>query len=390
MKLYDVVIVGGAAIGSSVAYFLSRNTGFGGRVLVIERDPAYTSCSTTLSAASIRQQFSSPVNIRMSQFGVEFLKSLPAQFGACADTGLKEEGYLLLASERGRPVLHSNFNIQTILGADIGWLTATEIAARYPWMSVRGIAAGCLGRSGEGWFDSNTLLQTLKSQAIAAGVQYLKGEVTEIRVDDNQATSVHLADGQSFSCGHVVNAAGPNAAHVAAMAGLALPVESRKRNVFVIDCRDKHKITQCPMLIDPSGVYLRPEGHFFLTGVSPPADNDPETYDFKVDHDLFDDVIWPTLADRIPLFAAIKVINAWAGHYAYNVLDQNAIVGRHPVVSNFLFANGFSGHGLQQSPAVGRGIAELIVGGKYTTLDLSDLSFERIIDHRPLLESNII
>jgi len=387
---YDVIIVGGAAIGSSAAFFLSHHPEFDGRVLVIERDPTYAACSTTLSAASIRQQFSTPVNIRMSQFGIEFLKSLPQRFGPEADVGFRENGYLMLASAHGEAVLRTNYETQVGLNADSTWLTPADIGRRYPWLSVEGIAAGCLGLSNEGWFDSHTLLQVLRSQALANGVDYIKGEVTALSLDDGRISGVRLSDGRSFNCGHLVNAAGPNGSRVAAMADLALPVESRKRFVYVIDCREKEAIVDCPLLINPNGVYVRPEGDYFICGVSPPAEQDPECFDLTVDYDLFNTLIWPTLAERIPVFEAIKVINAWAGHYAYNTLDQNAIVGPHPEVGNFFFANGFSGHGLQQSPAVGRGIAELIVDRRYTSLDLNDLSYARVVENRPLLEANVI
>jgi len=387
---YDVIIVGGAAVGSAVAYFLTSHPGFDGRVLVVERDPAYATCSTTLSAASIRQQFSTPINIRMSQFGIEFLKSLPARFGPEADVSFRENGYLMLASVAGEAVLRQNFETQIALGANTGWLTPDDLTSRFPWLSTDGVKAGCLGLSDEGWFDSHTLLQTLKTQAVANGADYIDGNVASLEMSDGGVTGVELQDGRTFTCGHVVNAAGPNAAQIAAMAGLKIPVESRKRFVFVIDCREKAHITNCPLMIDPSGVYVRPEGEYFITGVSPTAEQDPECFDFDIDYSLFDAIIWPALAERVPAFEAIKVVNAWAGHYAYNTLDQNAIVGAHPDVSNFYFANGFSGHGLQQCPAVGRGIAELIVDGHFTTLDLSDLGYQRIALNQPLSEANVI
>jgi len=387
---YDVVIIGGAAIGSSTAFFLSRQPGFDGRILVIERDPTYSRCSTTLSVASIRQQFSAPVNIQMSQFGVEFIKNLPIEFGPDADIGFRENGYLLLASEEGEPILRNNYAIQKEHGANTGWLEPSEISSRFPWLSTDGITAGCFGLSDEGWFDPSTLLNTYKKQACLAGVEYVHGDVTSIVTRNGAATTVRLADGREFGCANLVNAAGPNARRVAEMAGLSIPVEARKRFVYVIDCREKETITNCPLLVDPSGVYVRPEGDYFITGVSPMAENDPECFDLDIEYDLFEEVVWPSLAERIPAFAAIKVINAWAGHYAYNTLDQNAVVGASPDIPNFYFANGFSGHGLQQSPAVGRGLAELITSGKFTTLDLSELAYERIPANKPFREANII
>jgi len=391
---YDVIIIGGGIMGSSTAFFLTRSGSFGGRVAVIERDSTYVNSSTAVSVSAIRQQFSTPANIQMSQFGFGFLKGLKDEFGAEGDVNLRESGYLFLASPEGVPVLRSNHAIQTAHGANVAWLEPAEITSRYPWMSDGGIAAGCMGQSGEGWFDPHSLLQLFRRQAQAGGAVYIDGEAAGIERDGGRVTAVTLTDGQRLECGAVVDAAGPAAAEVAAMAGLDLPVEPRKRFVYVIDSRDKASVTDCPMVIDPSGVYFRPEGEYFLAGVSPPPDREPPVVDFggdfDVDYSLFEDIIWPTLAARVPAFAAIKPVNAWAGYYAYNTLDQNAIIGPHPEAANFLFANGFSGHGMQQSPAVGRAISEFVTDGRTTSLDLSDLGYERIAEGRPLAEVNVI
>jgi len=234
-------------------------------------------------------------------------------------------------------------------------------------------------------------MQSFRKQARRQGADYIDGEVVEVLRDGNQVTGVVLKDGRRFGCGALINAAGTGGSKVARMAGLEIPVEPRKRCIFVFDCRDAADINAaCPMLIDPSGLYVRPEGDLFITGIAPPADRDPECWDFDVDYSLFDDIIWPGLYERCERFEAIKMVNAWAGHYSYNLLDQNAIIGPHPEVKNFFFANGFSGHGLQQSPAVGRGLSELIVAGHYQTLDMSVFGYERIRDNAPVLELNVI
>ena len=359
-------------------------------MLVIEKDPSYQDCSTTRSLASIRQQFSTPVNIHLSQFGVEFLRSVKDRLGADVEVSFREAGYLLLASQQGKAILERNARVQTQQGADVCLLGPAELQARFPWLATSDLAAGCLGLSGEGWFDAHSLLHALRGTAEERGAELLTGEVVGLHVSRQRLEAVQLADGRVFPCGELVNAAGPAAGKIARMAALDLPVESRKRCVFVFDCRQADVIQHCPLVVDVSGVYFRPEGQYFVCGVSPPEDQDPPTEDFRVEYHLFDEIVWPALAHRVPIFEAIKRVSAWSGHYAYNTLDQNAIVGRHPVMKNFLFANGFSGHGVQQAPAVGRGIAELIVHGAYQTVDITPLGFERILEGRPVQELNVI
>ncbi|MBP3125328.1 FAD-dependent oxidoreductase [Thalassospira sp. ER-Se-21-Dark] len=388
---YDVIIVGGAVIGSSIAWHLTGRDDFKGRVLVIEKDSTYEFCSTALSAASIRQQFSTPINIEMSAYGIQFLRNLNRDLDPDVDIALHEKGYLILATDQGRDILRQNHATQTEFGGDIVWMEPDDLAVKYPWMNTSDLAAGCWGRTGEGWFDAYCLMQSFRKQARRRGAEYIDGEVVDVMRDGDQVTGVVLKDGRRFGCGQLVNAAGTGGSKVARMAGLEIPVEPRKRCIFVFNCRDAEDISaSCPMLIDPSGLYVRPEGEFFITGIAPPKDRDPECWDFDVDHSLFDDIIWPGLYERCERFEAIKVVNAWAGHYSYNLLDQNAILGRHTDVKNFIFANGFSGHGLQQSPAVGRGIAELIATNGYETLDLSVFGYERIRDNAPVLELNVI
>jgi FAD-dependent oxidoreductase domain-containing protein 1 len=385
---YDVVIVGGAAIGSSVAYFLTHDLGFAGSVVVIERDPTYARAATTLSAASIRQQFSTPENIHMSRFGVEFVRDLKARFGADADIGFRERGYLLLASEAGTDALCANHRIQKAEGADIALLDSAALAERFAWLNASDLTLGAFGQSGEGWFDAHSLLTLLRNAARQKDVRYIHDEVVNIERAGAQVSGVTLASGARLGCGVLVNAAGPQAGDVAALAGIALPVEPRKRCVFVVACRAA--LPGMPLIVDPSGVWIRPEGEVYICGVSPPEESDARAADFEVDYALFDDVVWPALAHRIPAMEAVKLQRAWAGHYDYNTLDQNAVIGAHPEIANFLFANGFSGHGLQQAPAAGRAIAELITHQKFVSIDLTLFGYERVAQRRAVKELNII
>jgi len=385
---YDVVIVGGAAVGSAVAYFLTHDLGFAGTVAVIERDPAYAHAATTLSAASIRQQFSTPENIRMSRFGVEFFRILKDRFGPEADIGFRERGYLLLASETGAETLAANHVVQQAEGADIVLMDGQALADHFRWLKTSDLALGAFGRTGEGWFDAHSLLALVRNAARQKGVRYIHGEVTGISRKGTRVEGVTLADGTRISCGTLVNAAGPQAGDVAALAGIALPVEPRKRCVFVVACRTA--LPGMPLMVDPTGVWIRPEGEVYICGVSPPEENDPRAADFEVDYAQFDDVVWPMLAHRVPAMEALKLQRAWAGHYDYNTLDQNAVIGVHPEVPNFIFANGFSGHGLQQSPAAGRAVAELIVHRRFVSLDLSLFGYERVAEGRAVRELNVI
>lgn len=386
---YDIVIIGGAIVGSSVAYYL-REQGFSGTIALVERDPQFAHAATTLSMASIRQQFSIPENIRLSQFTLKLFRRLKEEFGADADIGFREGGYLILAGEDGLPVLKSNHEAQMAEGADIVLEDADALVRRFPWLSTEGISAGAYGRTGEGWFDAHAMLTLFRKALRQKKVDFITADVTAIARDGNRVTGVSLGNGETLKAGIVVNAAGPNAGKVAAMAGLELPVEPRKRNVFVFEAREKY--ADMPLLVDPSGIYVRPEGSVYLTGGAEPEEGDraPDPGDFEVNWPLFEEVIWPVLATRIPAFEAIKPTRAWAGHYDYNTLDQNAVIGPHPEVGNFLFANGFSGHGLQQAPAVGKALAELIVHGGYRTVDCSAFGYGRVAEGRAFRELNVI
>ncbi|MET3524734.1 NAD(P)/FAD-dependent oxidoreductase [Mesorhizobium abyssinicae] len=386
---YDIVIIGGAIVGSSVAYYL-REEGFTGSIALVERDPQFSHAATTLSMASIRQQFSIPENIRLSQFTLKLFRRLKETFGADADIGFREGGYLILAGEAGLPILKANHAAQIAEGADILLEDAEQLTRRFPWLSAEGISAGAYGRSGEGWFDAHAMLMLFRKALRDKKIDFITADVTGIARQGDRVTGVSFDNGETLEAGIVVNAAGPNAGKVAAFAGLVLPVEPRKRNVFVFEAREKY--ADMPLLVDPSGIYVRPEGSVYLTGGAEPEEGDhaPDPADFDVNWPLFEEVIWPTLATRIPAFEAIKPTRAWVGHYDYNTLDQNAVIGPHPEVGNFLFANGFSGHGLQQAPAVGKALSELIVHGGYRTVDCSAFGYSRVAEGRAFRELNVI
>jgi glycine/D-amino acid oxidase-like deaminating enzyme len=377
----DVVIVGGGAIGGAVATFLLSDPAFDGNVTIVERDPTFRDASSALSAAGIRQQYSTPANMRMSRFAFGWLRDE-------MDVGLVQSGYLYLAGPDGRAAMEEVHGIQRGEGVDSVLLTPDELAGRFPWLSLDGVALASFGRSGEGWFDGYALLQGLRRRARDLGAALVTGEVVGIDVERGHVTSVRLADGAAIAADALVNAAGPWAAGVAAMAGLSLPVEAHRRSVFVFEPQER--VEGVPLVIDTSGAWFRPEGAGFISGIAPLPEDDAAGLPLEVDRPEWEGRLWPALAARVPAFDQVRVTNWWAGYYDVNTFDHNAILGRHPEIPNFLFANGFSGHGIQQAPAVGRGIAELIVHGRYVSLDLSVFDVARIDEGRRVEERAVI
>lgn len=392
---YDIVIIGGAAVGSSTAYWLSQALGTRASILVVERDSSYAFSSTALSTSAIRQQFSNPINVKISQFGIEVIRGFRERMAPfykdepAPDLGFREHGYLYCCSVEGVEAARARVDLQRSLGAHTVFLEPGPLKDRFPWLNVEDLGGGSWGSRDEGWFDSMGLLNGFRRAARASGVEYIDNAVTGLDLSGGRVVAARLSTGQTVSCGTLVNAAGPRAQQVAAMAGLRVPVEPRKRHSFVFASASPIP-GRMPNVIDLSGTFVRPEGELFLTGNTPLNDGPADYDDFTTDHAEFDERIWPALWHRIPSFDALKVQQSWTGHYEYNTLDHNGIVGFHPEVTNFMFANGFSGHGLQQSPAVGRGVAELIVHGAFQTLDLSPFRYERIPRNEPFLEEAVI
>lgn len=396
---YDVIIVGGAMYGSSVSWFLSDNPDFDGSVLVVERDPTYEFTSTAHTNSCMRQQFSSELNIKISQFAADFVKNFRAYFGddeRVPNIPIQSYGYMYLAdNEAFNQTLIESQKVQVKCGSGTKHMTPEEISRDYPFYNLGGILGANHNLIDEGYFDGNTVFDWWKRSARERGVEYINNEVVAMHKNSNgtRVESIELKSGEKISCGKVVNASGPRAILTSRMAGIEIPVEPRKRYTFIFDAQ-KPLDRDLPLTIDPSGVHMRTDGTFYLAGCPPTISggDDPavDYMDFEQDHSLWEEHVWPIIANRIPQFEAIKLINSWAGHYAYNTLDQNAIVGPHSEVENFIFVNGFSGHGFQQSPALGRGIAEMITYGEFRNIDLSPLGFERIEKNEPFIEKAVI
>lgn len=377
----DVLICGGAVVGSAIAFYLTE-IGFPGRVVVVERDPTYARAATALAASGIRRQFSNPVNVRISGFGVAEIRRLGLDF--------HEHGYLTLAgTEAEAEALRAAQAVQQAEGAATELLAPAALAARFAHLRVDDVVLAALGPEGEGWFDNMGLLAAYRDGARAGGALYLRDEVVGLVVAGGRVTGARLASGGEIACGAFVNAAGGQGREVAAMAGLLLPVERRKRTVFAFAAAEPPKGRQ-PLLVDTTGVWCRPEGRGFIAGGTPDPDPAVDADDFEARHEEWEELVWPALAARSAAFEALKLTGYWAGHYDTNTLDRNAVIGPHPEIANFLFANGFSGHGLQQAPAVGRALAEWIAFGEYRGLDLAPLGWGRVASGVPFPEAAVI
>ena len=394
---YDVIIVGGAMMGSSTAWFLTENPDFDGTVLVVERDPSYESCSTAHTNSCMRQQFSTELNIRISQFAADFVTHFRERMGGderYPELGIRSFGYLYLAADEAfADILRENREVQIAAGAATRLLTPDEIVREYPFYAVDDVVLGSINtQSTKGSGTAMAVFDGWRRSARDRGVEYVTNEVVAMTRNANgtRIDSVTLASGEVVSCGQVVNASGPRAARTARMAGVTVPVEPRKRFSWIFSAEEPLE-RDLPLTIDPSGVHVRENGGgTYLAGGHAAIDPAVEFDDFAMDHALWEEHVWPVLAARVPRFESIRLQSEWAGHYAMNVFDHNAIMGPHTELGNFVFLNGFSGHGLQQSPAMGRGTAEWLTHGEYRTLDLTPFHYERIERNTPIVERAVI
>ncbi|XP_012519069.1 PREDICTED: FAD-dependent oxidoreductase domain-containing protein 1 isoform X2 [Propithecus coquereli] len=422
----DVVIVGGGVLGLSVAYWLKKLEKRRGaiRVLVVERDHTYSQASTVLSIGGIHQQFSVPENIQLSLFSASFLRNINEYLAVVdappLDLQFNPLGYLLLASEKGAATMESNVRVQRQEGAKVCLMSPEQLRNKFPWINTEGVALASYGMENEGWFDPWCLLQGLRRKVQSMGVLFCQGEVTRFVSSSNHMKTTsgtevtlkriyevhvkmdHSLEYQPVECAIVINAAGAWSGQVAELAGIGkgppgtlqgtrLPVEPRKRYVYLWHCPQGPGL-EAPLVTDISGAYFRREGlgNNYLGGLSPPEEEEPDPGNLEVDYGFFQDKVWPPLAQRVPAFETLKVRSAWAGYNDYNTFDQNGVVGPHPLVVNMYFAAGFSGHGLQQAPGVGRAVAEMVLEGHFQTIDLSPFLFSRFYLGEKIQEQVII
>jgi glycine/D-amino acid oxidase-like deaminating enzyme len=376
---YDVAIIGGGVIGCAAAYFLKL--GGAARVSVVEPDPTYAKAATPLATGGCRRLFALPENIRMSQFSIEFFKSF-----AEPDVQWKQGGYLFIVGAGHEKVLEANYRTQRSLGVNVELLDRAELARRFPWMQCDDLALGVLSPE-DGWLDPNSALQGLRGKARAMGVEFLRDRVVEILVGGRRVRELELGSGARLAAGAVINAAGCWSASIAKLAGMELPVNPMRRFEHFVELEDA--LPPMPLIKDPARLVIRPEGKGYSVGLVDSAA--PRGFNFDVDPRYFEDVVWPACAARIPAFEKLRLRREWAGLYDECELDGNMILGNWPGrLDNFYVACGFSGHGLMHAPAVGRALAELILKGRYETLDLARLGYQRVLDRAPYAETGIL
>ena len=387
-KTYDVIVVGGGIMGCSIAYYL-MGADDKLKLTVVEMDPTYTRASSTLSMANIRIQFSLKENIQISQYAFDVLERFEDDMvvdDEKPNISYRREGNLFLVDDNGRSVAEEALALQKDLGCQVEWWSPEQIREHYPLYQPTGLLGGTFGPQ-DGHLDAYSVLMGYKAKARSLGAEFIKDKVIEIITEGGRVSGVRLASGGRLAGKFVVNCAGAWAAKVAQTAGVNLPVEPTKRQIFTLDTAVKPE-GPLPLTILPSGLYFRTEtGDLILLGKS--MDDDPVGFDFTWDRKRFEDILWPELAEFVPAFDTLKLMRGWAGLYAVNTLDENAILGEWPEIKGLLLANGFSGHGLQQAPAVGRYMSELITG-RTPTLDLSIFGPERILENKPLSEGGIV
>jgi len=382
---YDVIIIGGGVMGCATAYYL-RKADDGLRVAIVEMDPTYEFASTPLSDGNIRVQFNIKENIQISQYGLEVLERFAEEMAVDderPDVAFRRQGNIFLIDEAGREEAEGGLALQKSLGCQVEWLTPDEVKQRHPLCDPAGCVGGTYG-SQDGTLDPWAVLMGYKKKAVSLGAQFIQAEAAEVRKQAGAVTGVRLASGEELNAKFVVNSAGAWATGIAQTVGVDLPIQPIKRQVFVLETTVR-PAGILPALFAPSGLYVFHErDNSFTCGKSLP--DDPVGYEFTWDRRVFLNTLWPELVELVPAFDQLKVARGWAGLYAVNTLDGNAILGEWPELEGFFLANGFSGHGFQQCHAVGRYIAELVLG-QPPTLDLSVFSPQRILDNKPAFES---
>ncbi|RIV20864.1 FAD-binding oxidoreductase [Alicyclobacillaceae bacterium I2511] len=384
----DLIIAGGGVMASSIAYNLLKD-GYTGRIVLFEQDPVYEYASTPRSAGGIRQIFSTELNIRMSQYGLQIFKKFAEDMainGEPAEIDFKQRGYLFLANERILTGMQAQIALQQRLGVNVEVRTVEETLALIPELNVSDLV-GSVFSPEDGYLDPYSVMQGYIKQAKHLGAEYIHEQVAAFLRDvTGTIAGVRLATGETWHAKVVVNACGAWSGDLSKTMGVDLPVVPLRRQIFHFDLAKPLK-NPLPLTVDVSGVYFRHEGPKIIAGLSNTV---PYEYNFQWEKPFFENEIWPVLAKRCPNFETLKLERGWAGLYDFNLVDQNGIIGGYSDIPGYYVATGFSGHGLQHAPAAGKALSELIRLGHYETLDVRALSPERFKTGQYILEEGIV
>ena len=383
---FDIVMIGGGVMGCAIAYYLLHSDNRL-KVALIEMDPTYARASSTLSEGNIRVQFNLRENIQMSIYGLQMLKAFSDQMAVgetIPDVNFRQQGNLFIVDAASRAEAKKGYMLQRTLGCEVEWLSPKQVQNHYPFYNLQDCIGGTFGRQ-DGTMSPEAILTGYRRKAVSLGAQFVHGRVEQLLVHNNRIAGVSLYGGRKITTDIVVNSAGAWAAQISRTAGINLPVSPTKRQVTVIET-NLHPENLLPPIFFPSGLYCIHEGNGTFTCARSLPD-DPVSYDdFRWDRKRFENLLWGELVEVIPEFNDLRITGGWAGLYAVNTFDDNAILGEWPLLHGFFLANGFSGHGFQQCHAVGRYISELILA-RQISLDLSIFSPKRILEDKPVFEN---
>ncbi|MBL6961247.1 MAG: FAD-binding oxidoreductase [Anaerolineales bacterium] len=385
-KSYDVIMAGGGVMGCATAFYLLRSDPTL-KVAIIEMDSTYEKNSTVLSDGNTRLQFNLKENIQISQYGLDKLTTFSEEMavdGIKVRIGFRQEGNLFLSDQDNIKNAQAGLAMQQSLGCNVEWLTPDEISDRFPLYNKESFAGGTFGPL-DGTMDSHAVLMGFKNKAIDLGATFIEAEITEFTQSAGQITGVKLSSGEIIKAKYVLNSAGAWATRLAQTVGIELPIDPIMRQVFIVEIAAQPEEIY-PLTVFPSGLYLIQE-HENRFMISKSMDDDLIGFDFSTNRERFTEFLWEELVGYAPAFDRLKITGAWAGLYAVNTFDGNAILGEWPTLKGFILANGFSGHGFQQCHAVGRYLAELILGNPHK-LDLSIFSPQRIFGNKPVFEGH--